>query len=150
MLDVGDPAPTITARNQHGETVTPEFVQPTVVYFYPKDFTGGCTTEAAEFQASFPDFREIGVDIYGVSMDDVETHADFADAEGLVFDLLADPDGDFADAFGLEPTDGMIDRRTFVLADGEVTAVYDPPTADPSGHARTVLQETRNEFIRGG
>jgi peroxiredoxin Q/BCP len=150
MLNVGDPAPAITAQNQHGETVTPEFAQPTVVYFYPKDFTGGCTTEAAEFQAAFPEFQEVGVDIYGVSMDDVETHADFADAEGLVFDLLADPDGDLADAFGLEPTDGMIDRRTFVLADGAVTAVYDPPNADPSGHARTVLRETRNEFFRGG
>ena len=82
-------------------------------------------------------------------MDDVESHADFADAEGLVFDLLADPDGDLASTFGLEPTDGVIDRQTFVLAAGEVTAVYDPPTADPSGHARTVLQETRNKFIRG-
>lgn len=150
MLEVGDPAPTVTARNQHGETVSLDFDDPTVLYFYPKDFTGGCTAEANDFQAALPEFREVGIGVYGVSMDGVESHAEFADEEGLVFDLLADPDGDLADAFGLDTADGRTDRRTFVLADGEVIAVYDPELADPSGHAREVLRETRNEFVRGG
>ena len=150
MLESGDPAPDITATNQHGETVTPTFAEPTVVYFYPRDFTGGCTTEAAEFQEALPEFRESGITIYGVSMDDIESHAEFAESEGLLFDLLADPSGTVAAAFDLETDDGQTDRRTVVLADGEVVATYDPALADPSGHARTVLNETRNAFITGG
>ncbi|TQQ80950.1 peroxiredoxin [Halonotius terrestris] len=150
MLEVGDPAPTVTARNQHGETVSLDFDDPTVLYFYPKNFTGGCTIEANGFQAALPEFREVGVGVYGVSMEDTESHAEFADEEGIIFDLLADPDGDLADAFGLDTDDGHTDRRTFVLADGEVVSVYDPELADPSGHAREVLRETRNEFVRGG
>ncbi|RJX49917.1 peroxiredoxin [Halonotius pteroides] len=150
MLEVGDSAPAVTARNQHGETVSLSFDDPTVVFFYPKDFTGGCTVEATEFQAALPEFREVGIGVYGVSMDGVESHADFADAEGIIFDLLADPDGDLADAFGLATGNGHTDRRTVVLADGEVVSVYDPDVADPSGHAREVLRDTRNKFVRGG
>jgi peroxiredoxin Q/BCP len=150
MLEPGDPAPEISATNQHGEERSPTFAEPTVVYFYPKDFTGGCTTEASDFQAALPEFREAGIAVYGVSMDDVETHAEFADEEGLLFDLLADPDGTVATAFGLDTGDGHTDRVTFVLADGEVVATYDPELADPSGHARSVLNDTRNEFITGG
>ena len=66
MLEVGDSAPTVTARNQHGETVSLSFDDPTVVFFYPKDFTGGCTVEATEFQAALPEFREVGIGVYGV------------------------------------------------------------------------------------
>lgn len=150
MLEVGDPAPTVTARNQHDETVSLDFEEPTVVYFYPKDFTGGCTVEANDFQAALPEFREVGISVYGVSMDDAESHAEFADEEGIVFDLLADTDGDLAAAFGLDTDDGHTDRRTFVLADDEVVSVYDPELSDPAGHAREVLRDTRNEFIRGG
>ena len=150
MLTTGDPAPEITATNQHGETVSPAFEEPTVVYFYPKDFTGGCTIEATDFQAAMPEFREAGIAVYGVSMDSVDSHAEFADEEGLLFDLLADPDGAVAEAFGLDTSDGYTDRRTFVLADGAVVATYDPELADPEGHAREVLNDTRNQFITGG
>ena len=68
-------------------------------------------------------------------MDDVETHAEFADAEGIVFDLLADPDGDVASAVGLDTSGGRTPRRTLVLADGEATTVYDPELVDPEDHA---------------
>ncbi|ERH01896.1 MAG: peroxiredoxin [Halonotius sp. J07HN6] len=150
MLNTGDPVPEITATNQHGETVSPAFEEPTVVYFYPKDFTGGCTIEATDFQAAMPEFREAGIAVYGVSMDSVDSHAEFADEEGLLFDLLADPEGVVAEAFGLDTSDGYTDRRTFVLANREVVATYDPELADPEGHAREVLNDTRNQFITGG
>ncbi|MFB6126148.1 MAG: peroxiredoxin [Halolamina sp.] len=149
MLEPGDAAPEIRADNQDGETVAPAFAAPTVVYFYPEDFTGGCTIEANDFQDALPEFRESGIAVYGVSMDDVETHADFAEAEGIEFDLLADPDGAVAAAFGLDTDGASTDRRTFVLADGEVAAVYDPEMADPSGHAREVLSETRDALVEG-
>jgi peroxiredoxin Q/BCP len=148
MLEPGDPAPNVSARNQDGETVTPDFSDPTIVYFYPKDFTGGCTTEAGEFQATFPEFRELGVTVYGVSTDDVATHADFADAEDLLFDLLADPEGSVASAFGVAVEDGVTGRVTFLLADGEVVETYD--RVDPVGHARDVLTDARREFVVGG
>lgn len=148
MLEPGDPAPDVTARNQDGETVAPDFTDPTVVYFYPKDFTGGCTTEASEFQAALPEFRELGVTVYGVSTDDVDTHADFAEAEGLLFDLLADPDGSVASAFGVSTDGGAADRTTFLLADGEVVAAYG--RVDPNGHAGDVLADVRDEFVVGG
>jgi len=149
MLGPGDAAPAVSAVNQDGETVAPEFQAPTVVYFYPKDFTGGCTIEANDFQDALPAYRDAGITVYGVSMDDVESHADFAAEEGLSFDLLADTDGAVAEAFGLDTSEGYTDRRTFVLAGGEVVAVYDPELADPSGHAREVLADTREEYADG-
>jgi peroxiredoxin Q/BCP len=148
MLEPGDAAPTVSAQNQHGETVTPDFEEPTVVYFYPKDFTGGCTIEANDFQELRPEFGELGVTIYGVSTDDAPTHADFVEAEGLLFDLLADPDGDVAAAFGVSTDGGHADRATFLLADGEVIAAYEG--VDPNGHAREVLADARREFAVGG
>jgi len=150
MLDHGDPAPEISARNQYGETVTPDFSTPTVVYFYPEDFTEGCTIEARDFQATMPKFREGGIDVYGVSMDSVASHDDFAEEMGVLYDLLADPDGEIGEAFGLDTSGGRVDRYTFVLADGEVKTVYDPDRYDPEGHAEEVLVETRNEFVQGG
>lgn len=143
MLTVGDAAPEISAENQHDENVTPAFEEATVVYFYPKDFTGGCTIEANEFQDSLPEYRDSGITVYGVSMDDTESHADFAEEHGLEFELLADPDGEVAEAFGLDTSEGYTERLTFVLRGGEVVATYDPEMADPAGHAREVLDDTR-------
>jgi len=148
MLESGDPAPDVSAQNQDGETITPDFADPTVVYFYPEDFTSGCTTEAAEFQSTLPDFEEFGVTIYGVSMDDVATHADFAEEEGLRFDLLADPDGAVASAFGVSTERGFAERVTFLLAGGDIVAAYD--RVDPNGHAREVLADARRKFVVDG
>jgi len=143
MLEPSDAAPDVSATNQHGETVSLTFDEPSVVYFYPKDFTGGCTIEANDFQDALPEYRDAGVAVYGVSLDDVETHADFADEEGVEFDLLADPDGGLADAFGIDTSEGYTDRLTFLLADGAVVETYDPELADPKGHAREVLDDAR-------
>ncbi|PSP98626.1 peroxiredoxin [Halobacteriales archaeon QS_4_70_19] len=145
MLEAGDAAPAVSAPNQHGETVELTFDEPTVVYFYPKDFTGGCTIQANDFQDHLPEFQEAGVHVYGVSLDDVESHADFAEEEGVSFDLLADTEGEVAAAFGVPTDEGYTDRLTFLLDDGEVVATYDPELADPSGHAREVLEDARGQ-----
>ena len=144
MLEAGDTAPEFSPPNQHGETVAPDFDGATVVYFYPKDFTGGCTIEANEFQDALPEYRDADVTVYGVSKDDRETHADFAGEEGIDFELLADPDGEIADAFGVSLLDsGVTDRVTFLVVDGEVVATYDPELAEPVGHAREVLDDAK-------
>lgn len=136
-LSEGDDAPTITARNQDDETVELAFDDPTVMYFYPRDDTPGCTTEAQQFDLELESYREAGVAVYGVSTDDVDSHAAFAEKYDLDVELLADPDGEVADAFGVDTSGGAADRTTFVLADGEVKAVY--TRVKPDGHARGVL-----------
>jgi len=136
----GEDVPEITAPNQHGESVTLDFVGPTVLYFYPEDGTPGCTTEAEQFQLERETYREAGVPVYGVSTDSVDSHRTFAEAEGIEFDLLADPDGTVAEAFGVElRDDGKAPRTTFVLADGQVCGLYEG--VRPDGHAREVLMD---------
>ncbi|NEQ80245.1 MAG: peroxiredoxin [Moorea sp. SIO2I5] len=71
-----------------------------VLYFYPKDFTSGCTLEAQRFQQDLPKYIERNVQILGVSVDDVDSHAEFCDSEGLKFPLLADTDGSVSKAYG--------------------------------------------------
>jgi peroxiredoxin Q/BCP len=95
----------------------PEFVLPTntgsgnisledyrgqwvVLYFYPQDFTSGCTLEARRFQEDLPKYEARNAQIIGVSVDDVDSHADFCDSEGLKFPLLADTDGRVSKAYG--------------------------------------------------
>lgn len=144
-LDSGDPAPSISAPNQRGDEVRPSFEAPTVLYFYPRDGTPGCTTEAAEFAAEHDAYREAGVTVYGVSTDGIESHREFATAEGLPFDLLADPDGAVADSFGVAHDGGAAERTTFVVANGEIEAVYEG--VDPNGHARTVLADAADRGL---
>lgn len=136
-LSEGENAPAITARNQDGESVELAFDEPTVLYFYPRDDTPGCTTEAQQFDAERPTYEEADVAVYGVSTDDVDSHAGFVEKYGLDVELLADPNGEIAAAFGVDTSRGAAERTTFVLADGEVKAVY--TDVDPDGHARDVL-----------
>lgn len=138
-LDAGDDTPAVSARNQDGETVTLELAEPTVLYFYPRDDTPGCTVEAKQFDLELETYHEAGVAVYGVSIDDVDAHHAFCEKYGLAFDLLADPDGEIADAFGVDTSRGAAARTTFVLADGTVQEVY--TGVKPDGHAREVLQE---------
>jgi peroxiredoxin Q/BCP len=71
-----------------------------VLYFYPKDFTSGCTIEARRFQQDLPQYLEKNAQIIGVSADDINSHAEFCDSEGLKFPLLADTDGSVSKAYG--------------------------------------------------
>jgi len=139
VLEPCDEVPEIRAPNQDGEAVRPDWTGVTVLYFYPKDDTRGCTTEAEQFQAELESYRDAGVSVYGVSVDGVDSHAAFAEKYGLEFDLLADPDAEIVDAFGVETRQGAAVRTTFVVIDGTVQAVYDG--VHPDGHAREALQD---------
>jgi peroxiredoxin Q/BCP len=139
MLQATDDAPEVTATDHDGDTVTLSFAEPTVLYFYPRDDTPGCTVEAEGFDERLAAYRDAGVAVYGVSTDDVESHAAFRAKYDLDIDLLADPDGEVAAAFGVAVEGGAADRVTYVLADGEVKRVY--RGVDPDGHARDVLQD---------
>lgn len=145
MLESGDPAPDVSALNQHGETVSPSYDGVTVLYFYPEDETPGCTVEAQQFTTEAESYADAGVTVYGVSTDDVESHADFAEKEGIEFDLLADPDEDVCEAFGVPRITGRAKRTTFVVVDGTVERVYE--SVDPDGHARDLLLDLVDDGV---
>ncbi|NQZ64332.1 peroxiredoxin, partial [Crocosphaera sp.] len=85
-----------------------------VLYFYPKDFTPGCTLEARRFQQDLPKYEAINTQILGVSVDDVDSHREFCDAEGLKFPLLADTTGEVSKTYGSLLT-GISLRHTYLI-----------------------------------
>lgn len=145
MLSEGDDAPTVKATNQDGETVELTYEDPTVVYFYPRDDTPGCTTEARSFEKELDEYEKAGVTVYGVSTDEAESHCDFAEKYDLSFTLLADTDETIADGFGVPVENGFPRRSTFVIDDAEISHVYDG--VSPDGHGRDVLLDMIEDGI---
>ena len=142
MLDKGDKVPDITLPADDGSTVSlRDFAGRTLVlYFYPKDDTSGCTTQACEIRDNIADFGELGVSVVGVSPDGVESHVKFKEKYGLNFPLLADEDHALAEAFGVWKEKSMygrtymgIERSTFVI-DGEGTIVEAWRKVKPKEH----------------
>ena len=114
--------------------------KPTVVYFYPKDDTPGCTTEACAFRDVWSKYQEAGVMVVGVSTDDDASHKAFAEKHELPFPLIADTDERWAKAFGVSVKAGYAERVSFLLgADGKIIKVY--PGVDPGVHAQEVLDD---------
>ncbi len=114
---LGQPAPdfTLSTNTGNGTLSLADFRgQWVVLYFYPKDFTSGCTLEAQRFQRDFRQYQSRNTQVLGISADDVDTHAQFCDAEGLQFPLLADVDGAVSRRYGswLAP---LSLRNTFVV-----------------------------------
>ena len=94
MLEVGTKAPEFTLPDQNGTMRSLEEYrgQKVVLYFYPKDMTSGCTSQACSFADLYPQFREAGAVVLGVSKDSVESHKRFEEKHGLPFTLLSDPE----------------------------------------------------------
>ena len=143
----GEPAPDFTLRAQTGEDVTLSELRgsPVVLYFYPRDDTPGCTKQARSFRDAYGEFEERGATILGVSPDTEASHVRFKEKHGLPFTLLADPDHEVAERYGVwveKTTYGKtsmgIKRSTFVIdADGNVAKAM--LGVSPEGHADTVL-----------
>src|SRR5210317_2624968 len=104
QIKVGEAAPEFELSDQHGQLHSLEDYrdQWVALYFYPKDDTPGCTTEACEFRDNIFAFRNANCQILGVSLDDEESHKSFAEKHGLPFPLLADTDGTAADSYGVK------------------------------------------------
>ena len=141
----GDTAPEFELPDQNGELHSLEDYrdQWVVLYFYPKDETPGCTTEACEFRDNIFAYRDLNAQILGVSLDDVESHKAFAENHGLPFPLLADVDGTVAAAYGVKTRMlGMTvaKRQTFIIGpDGSIAKHYEK--VDPSAHSKQVLAD---------
>ncbi|MCT0219940.1 peroxiredoxin [Synechococcus sp. CS-1329] len=109
------------------------------LYFYPKDFTGGCTLEARGFQRDLQQFHQLNAEVVGISADDVAEHASFCDSEGLVFPLLSDPGGAVSQRYGswIAP---FSQRHTFLIdPEGVLRARW--VAVRPLGHSLEVLDE---------
>jgi peroxiredoxin Q/BCP len=142
-LSVGDAAPQLAAVDQHGASVDLAEVYakgPTLVYFYPKADTPGCTAQACSLRDAFPDFTAEGVQVIGVSGDTVEGQKKFADKYNLPFTLLADHDGAVAKAFGVPAVMGMAKRQSFIVVDGKIAwVVGSAKTGDHAAEVQSAL-----------
>jgi peroxiredoxin Q/BCP len=137
-LPEGALAPQIATIDQDGKPVTLDFRGVTVLYFYPKDNTPGCTAEACSFRDDLSEFKRRGVQVYGVSTDDAASHKKFAQKFGLNFTLLADPEKKISRAYGVLSKLGYAQRVTFIITDGVIARVF--PKVAPDGHSREVLK----------
>jgi thioredoxin-dependent peroxiredoxin len=103
QIPLGSPAPdfTLPTNRDGGEISLADFRDRWVVlYFYPRDFTSGCTLEAQRFQRDIAAYQARHAQVLGISADSVDSHAEFCDAEGLDFPLLSDPQGRVSQAYG--------------------------------------------------
>jgi peroxiredoxin Q/BCP len=135
MPKAGDTAPPVTATDQDGKDFNlADHVGKKIVllYFYPKDFTGGCTKEACGFRDRMGDLSKDNVEVIGVSFDSVESHQRFIATNHLNFTLLADPDGKIADAYGVKiEGKNMAKRVSFLIGlDGKIVHVTDAGNPD--------------------
>jgi peroxiredoxin Q/BCP len=112
----------------------------TVLYFYPKDDTPGCTKEACAFRDRMSDYESAGIKVYGVSLDGPESHRAFREKYGLNFPLLTDEGGRAASALGIMSEKGSASRFTFLLDEGgSISKVY--PRVSPETHADEILRD---------
>ena len=122
-LAVGDSIPEVSAKNHNSEPV--ELAEQakegwTLVYFYPKADTPGCTKQACSLRDAYAKLTEKGVKVYGVSTDDVQSQAKFAKKYNLPFELLADKSKKVVSAFGVPASLGFAKRQAYLFKDGKL------------------------------
>ena len=119
-IKVGDEAPDFSLVSQTGETVKLGDIlanREVVLYFYPKDNTPGCTTEAHAFRDGYEAFKEMGAEVIGVSSDSVHSHRDFATKCGLPFSILSDEGGKLRKLYGVPSSLGFLPGRVTYIID---------------------------------
>ncbi len=145
MPEQGQPLPNVNFLTEDGDMLASEDLkgQKTVLYFYPKDDTPGCTKEACAFRDRMDDYRRADIRVYGVSLDSPESHRRFREKHGLNFPLLTDEGGRAAEALGvLRENREKANRVTFLLdTEGKIAEVY--PEVSPETHADEILQDAR-------
>ncbi len=139
MISIGSQAPDFELLNQEGSRIRLSNYKGSIIvlYFYPKDNTPACTTEACDFRDSMNDLKKFGILVLGVSPDSVESHRKFHDERHLNFDLLSDRKKDVIKLYG---ADGALftKRMTYIIdKDQKVRYVFEK--VNPKGHSRKVL-----------
>ena len=149
MIVEGDSVPKFEINDADGNNVKSAGFKGKkyVIYFYPKDFTPGCTTEADEFSKDYKKFQKEGIEIVGISPDDVESHRKFCDKMGIKYLLLADVDKTVSKQFGVWGKKQFmgreymgVTRSTFLVDEkGKIFKVY--PKVKAAGHSKEVLDD---------
>lgn len=151
MVREGDVAPDFTLRSDTGDEVALSTLRgrPVVLYFYPRDDTPGCTTQACGIRDVYGEFERAGAVVFGVSPDDERSHAKFRQKYGLPFTLLADPDHTVAEKYGVWGEKTYMGRKylgvsrsTFLIDEaGVIKKVF--PKVKPATHAEDLLAALR-------
>jgi len=141
MIEEGKPAPDFTLDSDSGESVTLSELKgkPVVLYFYPKDDTPGCTRQACGIRDAYGEFEQAGAVVLGVSADNEASHERFKEKYSLPFTLLADPEHELGEPYGVaQEGKNSYERSTFVIdADGNVARIM--RRVNPDSHADEVL-----------
>jgi thioredoxin-dependent peroxiredoxin len=147
LLQPGAKAPDFSTTDQSGKKITLKDYRgkKVVLYFYPKDDTPGCTKEACAFRDHFAEFKQLGVEVLGVSVDTEKSHKSFAEKFKLPFTLLADTDKKIVNAYGVWGEKSMYGRKymgtnrvTYLINEsGYIAAVF--PKVKPQEHAEEIL-----------
>jgi peroxiredoxin Q/BCP len=140
--EAGSPAPQFTLKSQDGSPVSLQDFRGkwVVLYFYPKDFTSGCTLEAHNFQRDLAEYEKLNAVIVGISVDAPDSHKQFCAKEGLSFKLLADTGHNVSEEYGTLTHLGFTHaaRNTFLITpDGKIARVFDD--VKPAEHSAEVL-----------
>ena len=150
-MKVGESAPTFTALDRDGKSTSLQDFQDRwlVLYFYPKDDTPGCTTEAIEFTANLANFQALNTVVVGLSPDSIAAHSKFINKHNLQIILLSDPEHQIAESYGVwqlkkfmgKEYMGII-RSTFLIApDGKVQEIWS--NVRVKNHVETVLEQLK-------
>lgn len=151
-LTIGSPAPSFSLADQAGaiRSLSDFAGSWTVLYFYPKDDTPGCTTEACAFRDVHAEIQGVGLTVVGISPDSVESHAAFAEKHGLPFVLLSDPSKTVLQAYDAWGERSMYGKRymgvlrssVLVSPQGTVAKLY--PRVSPQEHAAEILKDVKS------
>jgi len=152
MISEGESVPKFQLSDANGKTVkSVDFKgKKHIFYFYPKDFTPGCTTEADEFSHDYKKFQKSGVEIIGISPDDVDSHKKFCEKMKIPYTLLADTDKELSKKFGVWAKKKFMGREymgvirsTFLVNEkGKIFKIY--PKVKAAGHSKQVLDDFVN------
>src|SRR6267142_2737908 len=143
--EIGKPAPDFSLTTGDGSQISLKDYRGKwiVLYFYPKDFTSGCTMEAKNFQRDLTKFEPLNAVVLGVSVDTAQSHKEFCTKEGLNFKLLADPDAKVSTEYGSVMDykgQKLAARNTFIInPKGEIARVY--TSVKPADHSEQVLKD---------
>ena len=147
LIEPGKKAPAFALKDQHGQAhrLSDYAGRPVVLYFYPKDDTPGCTQEACDFEAHLPAYKPSKAVVLGVSILDEKSKAKFATKHGLTFPLLADPEHEVAEKYGVWQEKmrygrkymGIVRTTYLIDAEGKVARRWDKVGVE--GHAEEVL-----------
>ncbi len=150
-MDIGDKIPEFLGKNQNGEEVkASDFAgKKLVLYFYPKDSTAGCTSEACSLRDRYDQLQSEGYEVLGVSVDSDTSHKRFIDKNNLPFNLIADTEKKLVEAFGVWAEKKMYGRSymgtlrtTFIINErGEVEQIFTPKEIKTKIHADQILKK---------